>query len=178
MKYLFFFIIVFIYACSKQQSILICGDHECINKTEAKQYFEENLTIEVQIISKEKKSSFDLVDLNLGEKERDIKVFKNNNNNKIVKKLSREEIKTKKSELRKKKENSKLKTNKKKNIEIVKKNNNLKNDIKKKVQKSYNKDVASFDICTKLEKCDIDSITDYLIKVSKEKDFPNISLRE
>ena len=38
--------------------------------------------------------------------------------------------------------------------------------------------MASFDICTKLEKCDIDSITDYLIKVSKEKDFPNISLRE
>ena len=120
MKYLFFFIIVFIYSCSKQQSILICGDHECINKTEAKQYFEENLTIEVQIISKEKNSSFDLVDLNLGEKERDIQVFKNNNK-KIVKKLSREEIKTKKHELRKKKEKSKLKTINKKNIEIVKK---------------------------------------------------------
>ncbi len=178
MKYLLFFIMVFIYSCSKQQSILICGDHECINKTEAKQYFEENLTIEVQIISKEKSSSFDLVDLNLGEKEREIKVFKNNKN-KIVKKLSREEIKTKKSELRKKKEKSKLKNNKNdKKIEIVKKNNNLKNRTKKKVQKSYNKDITSFDICTKLEKCDIDSITDYLIKVSKEKDFPNISLRE
>ena len=177
MKYLLFFTIVFIFACSKQQSILICGNHECINKTEAKQYFEENLTIEVQIISKEKNSSFDLVDLNLGEKERDIKVFKNNNN-KVVKKLSKEEIRTKKSELRKKKKKSKFKTNNKKNIEIVKKNNNLKNDIKKKVQKSYNKDMTSLDICTKLEKCDIDSITDYLIKVSKEKDFPNISSRE
>ena len=61
---------------------------------------------------------------------------------------------------------------------MLKKKNNLKNDIKKKVQKSYNKDMTSLDICTKLEKCDIDSITDYLIKVSKEKDFPNISLRE
>ena len=178
MKYLLFFIMVFIYSCSKQQSILICGDHECINKAEAKQYFEENLTIEVQIISKEKNSSFDLVDLNLGEKKREIKVFKNNKN-KIVKKLSREEIKAKKSELRKKKEKSKLKNNNNnRNIEIVKKNNNLKNETKKKAQKSYNKDITSFDICTKLEKCDIDSITDYLIKVSKEKDFPNISLRE
>tara|TARA_A100001011_G_scaffold400717_1_gene517921 strand:- start:1667 stop:2203 length:537 start_codon:yes stop_codon:yes gene_type:complete len=178
MKYLLFVIIVFMSACSKQQSILICGDHECINKIEAKQYFEENLTIEVQIISKEKKSSFDLVDLNLGEKKRDIKVFKNNNK-KIVKKLSKEEIKIKKNELRKKEQKSKLKSNNnKKNIEIAKKNNNLKKEIKKKVKNSDNVDTPSFDICTKLEKCDIDSITNYLIKASKEKDFPNISLRE
>ena len=40
------------------------------------------------------------------------------------------------------------------------------------VQQNFN------DICLKLEKCDIESITDYLIKVSNEKNYPNISLRE
>ena len=34
------------------------------------------------------------------------------------------------------------------------------------------------DICLKVEKCDIDSISTYLIKKSYEKDFPNISLKE
>ena len=104
----------------KQQSILICGDHKCVNKSEAKQYFEDNLTIEVQIISKEK-TSYDLVNLNLGEKEKDIKVFKKNNK-KIVKKLSKEEIKAKKSELKNKKKESKLNIkNNKKILQLLKK---------------------------------------------------------
>ena len=40
------------------------GDHVCLNKTEAEQYFEENLSIEVKIIDKNKKE-FDLVEINL-----------------------------------------------------------------------------------------------------------------
>ena len=36
----------------------------------------------------------------------------------------------------------------------------------------------SSDICLKLEKCDIDSISEYLVNKSNEKDYPNISLRE
>ena len=43
---------------------MICGDHVCLNKTEAEQYFEENLSIEVKIIDKNKKE-FDLVEINL-----------------------------------------------------------------------------------------------------------------
>ena len=175
MKYFFFVLIIFTYSCTKQKSILICGDHKCINKSEAKQYFEENLTIEVQIITKKKKSSFNLVDLNMGQKDPDIKVFKNKNN-KVVKKLSKEEIKIKKAELKKKQKKSKLRTktdlketvtankNSAKKEVIMKQNTSLKN--------SYNK---SIDICLKLEKCDIDSITNYLTKLSNEKDFPNIS---
>ena len=170
MRYLLFIIILFTVSCAKQKSVLICGDHKCINKAEAKQYFEENLTIEVQIISKEKKTSYDLVDLNTGEENNDIKVYKNKDN-KIVKKLSKEEIKEKKAEL-KKKEKSKLKgkslkkdtfaTKKRTNDEII----------------SYSPSNNSIDICLKVKKCDIDSITDYLIKVSNDKDYPNISLRE
>ena len=38
--------------CSKPRTVLICGDHICINKAEAEKYFEENLSIEVKIIEK------------------------------------------------------------------------------------------------------------------------------
>ena len=47
-----FFILLF--SCTKPQTILICGDHKCVNKAEAEQYFEENLSLEVQIITKDK----------------------------------------------------------------------------------------------------------------------------
>ena len=175
MKYFFFVLIFFTYSCTKQKSVLICGDHKCINKSEAKQYFEENLTIEVQIITKNKKTSFNLVDLNMGQKNPEIKVFKNKNN-KVVRKLSREEIKIKKAELRKKQKKSKLKTK----TDIKETITVYKNPIKKEVtmkQKTSSKNLynKSIDICLKVEKCDIDSITSYLTKLSNEKDYPDIS---
>ena len=46
---------------SKQKSVLICGDHECINKAEAKQYFDDNLQLKFKLFLKNKESSFDLV---------------------------------------------------------------------------------------------------------------------
>ena len=39
-------------SCSKPKTVLICGDHICINKAEAEQYFEDNLTLEVKVIDK------------------------------------------------------------------------------------------------------------------------------
>merc|ERR1711991_1299849 len=71
----------------KPQTILICGDHKCVNKAEAEQYFKENLSLEVQIITKDKQASYNLVDLNLANEERNIKVIKNKN---------KKEVKTKK----------------------------------------------------------------------------------
>ena len=52
---IFFFIIFTIQSCSKPRTVLICGDHICINKSEAEKYFEENLSIEVKIIDDKKK---------------------------------------------------------------------------------------------------------------------------
>ena len=171
MKIFLLTIIVLLFSCSKHQSVLICGDHKCINKAEAKQYFEENLTLEVQIITKNEKTNYSLVDLNIKDDEPKIKVFKNKNN-KIVKKLSKEEIREKKIELKKKKKKIKQKTEIAKKEVILKKKNKINN------LSSYNSNDNSLDICIKLEKCDIDSIADYLIKVSNEKNYPNISLRE
>ena len=169
MKYFVFVLIFFTISCSKQKSILICGDRKCINKAEAKQYFKDNLTIELQIIEKNKKSNFDLVDLNIGGEKPDIKVFKKNKDNTVFKELSKNEIKAKKKELKNRK--IKLET-KLPNKDIVSKNK-ISNKIIETLPNKY-----SIDICVKLKKCDIDSITDYLIKASKEKDFPNISQRE
>ncbi len=170
MKYFFFLIIITLFSCTKQKSVLICGDHECINKTEAKQYFEENLTIEVRIKDTGETSSFDLVDLNLENQEQKIKVIKNNKN-KIVKKLSKEEIKIKKKQIKEKKNISKERDTKAKSKKI-KKGNKIDN-----IGANSSLVTLSDDICLKLEKCDIDSITKYLIKKSNEKDFPNISVK-
>ena len=171
MKIFLLTIIVLLISCSKHQSVLICGDHKCVNKAEAKQYFEENLTLEVQIITKKEKTNYSLVDLNIKGDQPKIKVFKNKNK-KIVKKLSKDEVRKKKAELKKKKKIFKQKKELAKKEEVLKKKNKI-NTLS-----SYNPNDNSQDICIKLEKCDIDSIANYLIKVSNEKGYPNISLRE
>ena len=79
--------------------------------------------------------------------------------------VERKQLKTKKKNLNKK-------------LSITKKN-----DIKPKKEISIKRPLASSpkisnDICLKLKKCDIDSITSYLIKLSNEKNYPNISLQE
>ena len=171
MRYFILIIIFLLFSCSKNQSVLICGDHKCVNKAEAKQYFEKNLTLEIQIISKEKKTKYNLVDLNVQGESPNIKIFESKNK-KILKDLSKEEIREKKAELKKKKKISKEKT------QIVKKEVVLNQKKKINILSSNKSDDNSLDICIVLEKCDIDSITNYLIKASNEKDYPNISLRE
>ena len=64
MKLLLIVMLFFLKNFGKYKTVLICGDHVCLNKTEAEQYFEENLSIEVKIIDKNKKE-FDLVEINL-----------------------------------------------------------------------------------------------------------------
>ena len=56
MKYILnIVLILFLFSCSKPKTLLICGDHICVNKEEAEQFFEENLTLEVKIIDKKEK---------------------------------------------------------------------------------------------------------------------------
>ena len=66
MKLIIFVVLFLAFSgCSKPKTVLICGDHVCINKTEANQYFEDNLTLEVKIINKNKLDKIDLVELNM-----------------------------------------------------------------------------------------------------------------
>ena len=66
MKHILIFLILLLLSnCSKPKTVLICGDHVCVNKAEAEQYFEENLSIEVKIINQKNNEQIDLVELNL-----------------------------------------------------------------------------------------------------------------
>ena len=172
MKVFLILLLTVFYSCSnKPKSVLICGDHICVNKAEARQYFEENLSIEIKIINDEKKRDIDLVELNLNNEnnKKKISINKKRNTRKKIKSLSSQEVKKIKSNLKKKK----IKRNKKKSTEITKINN--KNDINKKFNKKI---LISEDVCTIIKKCSIEDISKYLINEGNKKDFPDITTRQ
>ena len=118
MKYFFIILIILITSCSKPKSVMICGNHVCVNKAEAEQYFEENLSIEVKIIDKNKKKELNLVELNLSETKlgkKKIIIKKNNKTKKNIKILSNDKITKIKKDIKKRisKKNN-IKKNKKK----------------------------------------------------------------
>ena len=183
-------IIVTMYGCNKPKTVLICGDHVCVNKTEAEQYFEENLTLEVKVIDQKKSKEINLVEINLesvSDGKREISVLRKKQTNKKVKKLSSIQIKEKKAELRKKKkkraQKKKVIKNQNKPIKEVKlRKSKVKektpNDILKR-KKIVNKPKEKItDICTIIEKCSIEEISKYLVKQGKNKKFPDITTRE
>ena len=169
-----YFIISFliISSCSKPKTVLICGDHICINNKEANLYFEENLSLEVKIIDNKRKNVIDLVELNLKDtNQRKISITQKKKTKKKVKKLSEIEIKKIKKQISQKKV---IKLNKKN--EKKKEINQLKVSIEK---KRINKD-KNFEnnICKIIDKCNIEEISKYLIKLGKNNDFPDITVRE
>ncbi len=188
MKYIaFLLLLIFVSSCSNTKTVLICGDHVCVNNDEAELYFEENLTLEVKVIDKKKKKEIDLIELNLKENiydnkkisffakkdtKENLKILNNDEISKI-KKTVKDKKKLKKS---KKKENTRSSFKKEK---IVKKkiNNNVIKD-KEDVKTKMNKDkVKVVDICSILEECNIDEISKYLLKQGK-KNFPDITKRQ
>ena len=176
MKKIFYFLVILtIYGCNKPKTVLICGDHVCINKAEAEQYFEDNLTLEVKVIDKKSSKAINLVELNLksnSEGKKEISVLNKEKTNKEIKVLSNTDIKKTKEKLKKRKQAKQAKL-KKDRIKKKPKKNILK---KKKIVNKPNKQIA--DICTILEKCSIDEISEYLIKQGKNKRFPDITKRE
>jgi len=187
---LLFFLSFLLMACSKPKTVLICGDHVCLNNEEAEQFFEENLTLEVKIIDKTKSEEIDLVQLNLNENsknEKEIKIFSKKKTNENLKTLSEEEKFIIKENIKKKKKEKKLakskpvyekkyKETKIKKTTTVKK---IKPEEEIMLQNYVNKkknDVV--DVCTLIEKCNIKEISKYLIKEGKSKGFPDISRKE
>jgi hypothetical protein len=184
---LIIFIFIFFSNCSKPQTVVICGDHVCVNKAEAEQYFEDNLTIEVKIIDSNKKNKLDLVELNLKDNSKEnkkINIVQKKSTKEEVKILTNDEIiKIKKDikEKKKKKETAKkvvYKENKEKK-RVTKKNKIPKKNIKKIVKKKINnQEEEILDVCTVIENCNIDEISKFLLKQGKEKGFPDITVRE
>ena len=171
MKHLlkFFFLFIILGSCSKPKTVLICGDHICINKSEAKQYFEENLSIEVKIIDKKLKNDVDLVELNLStspDGKKEVVISKKSNTKNDIKTLSVDEINIIKENIKKKKR-------------IVKKDGKIKKTIEKNTNsrlKNVNKVKSKeVDVCTILKDCSIDEISKYLIKEGKKKNYPDLT---
>ena len=192
MKYFFIILIILTTSCSKPKSVMICGNHVCVNKAEAEQYFEENLSIEVKIIDKNKKKELNLVELNLSETKlgkKKIIISKKNRTKKNIKILTNDEITKIKKDIKEKKEIAK-KNNIKKKIKKKPEKKDIKFKSTEKISKTklnkkktlnignqYKKnDVV--DVCTILEKCSIDEISKYLIKQGKKKNFPDITKRQ
>ena len=160
-------------SCSKPKTVLICGDHVCVNNKEAEQYFKENLSLEVKIIDIKKAKEDNLVELNLkttekGEKQ--VKIYSKNETNKTIKTLSKLEIKNKKKMVK-----EKNKIDKKK---IRKSNKTIQKLDKKKKILSVKETTQSEDICKILKDCNITEISKYLIDEGRKKKFPDITLRE
>ena len=177
------FLAVFLQSCVKPKAVLICGDHICVNKEEANQYFEKNLTIEVKIIDKKRKDYIDLVELNMKNKSgnKKVRITKKDKTNKNIKVLSNDEIlkikkKIKKDKKLAKKKDINLKKLQSKIEEKNKRKFESKNKIDKRKRKIYDNEIV--DICTIVKKCSIDEISKYLIKIGKDKKFPDITLRE
>ena len=179
-KIIFIIFFVILQSCSKPKTVLICGDHVCVNNKEAKQYFEENLTLEVKIVDNKKNENFDLVELNLKEnleKKKEINIVKKDKTREKIKTLSSKEIKEIKKNIKKKKKDEKIE---KKEVKINQRKSEVstKKKILKKDKKIVNKNTNSIDVCTILDKCSIDEISKYLIKNVKKKNFPDITIRE
>ena len=182
MKYIVLFILIlFVTNCSKPKTVLICGDHICINKAEAKQYFEDNLTLEVKVIDNKVDREVDLVELNLknnnGKKE--ISILPKSETNKNLKTLSNDQIDKIKKNLKNKKKQKRVvkkivETEKK--IEKENKVKPINKEIIKNDANKKNKEVV--DVCTIIEKCSIEEISKYLLEQGRKKDFPDITERQ
>ena len=187
MRILVLILILFFFSnCSKPKTVLICGDHVCVNKAEAERFFEENLSIEVKIMDQKADKKIDLIELNLNNNtsvKREVNVFTKKETNKKLKKLSKKDIENIKKNL--KKQNEKKKIAKK----IIKKNDDINKKKVKKIQKKENKETYVLknnvdkrlkevvDVCTIIKKCNIEEITKYLLNEGKNKDFPDITKR-
>jgi hypothetical protein len=204
MKFIYAFIFLLVLSCNTVKKEYVCGDHSCIDKKEFNEYFSKNLSIEIKPQTKNKNKNVDLVKLNtdpeIVKKKRNYK-----KDEKITIKNEKEELKLEKIRLleeQKIRDNeeknkageekiAKLKEKREKSIENKISNNREQvNKIvnmapeKKKIPVKDTEKITSVNsvksenmksICVGIVDCDIDKITELLIKKGKDKPFPNIT---
>ena len=174
MRFFLFIIFLFLFSCSnKVTQVYICGDHPCVNKKEMKEYFDNNISIEVFTITpdKENKKKFTLVDLNLM-KDGDNKDENKSKNLSSVK--SKEDVK-KIIKKRRKLAKLKLKENKIKGQEKVDKISKIKSKNIFKGKKR--KPITFVRICKNLEECYIDKISKIIMDMGRKNPFPDITVQ-
>ena len=152
---IFFFILV---SCStfndsKVKKVYICGDHECKNKKEINEYFEDNISIEIFTLSKSSKKDkdFDLVELNMSSEDK-----KNLVSVDVQKKQIRDKIK---------------KRNKISKLNLKKGENNIVNR-----RKNNRPKITLVRICKDLQECDINNVANIIIKKANDKKYPDLTI--
>ena len=167
MKFFLLFLFLFLFSCSTpiggEKRVYICGDHACANKKEVKEYFDNNISVEVYTITSDKnsKENFDLVELNLlKEKLESKEKIQISEKKKNIKKQIKERKKLAKLKMKKVEESQKSK-------EIVKKR-----EITKKKKPTQFTIVR---ICKNLQECDIDQIAKIIMDIGRKKDYPDIT---
>jgi hypothetical protein len=177
MRFFLFIIFLFLFSCSnKVTQIYICGDHPCVNKKERKEYFNNNISIEVFTIipDKKNKKNFTLVDLNLM-KDDDNKDRKKSKDLSSVE--SKEDVK-KIIKKRRKLAKLKLKENRENKAKGQKKVNKISKIKSKNVFKDKKKEAITFiRICKNLEECDIDKISKIIMDMGRKNPFPDITIQ-
>ncbi len=153
---IFFFILASCstFSSSQVKKVYICGDHECKNKKEINEYFENNISIEIYTLSRSSKKDkdFDLVELNISNEDK--------------KKLVSVDVQEKQIRDKIKKRNKISKLNIKKGENIIV-NRQRKNRPK----------VTLVRICKNLQECDIDNVAKIIFKKGNEKKFPDLSVK-
>ena len=117
MRYLYFIFLLTLMSCGVTKNTYMCGDRECIDKKEFKEYFAENLIMEIKKERKKENLKIDLVSINTNEinEDKSKKTSKKQNyrtQKKKKKKKIKEEKKKHKKKKKKKKKEKKKKTNK------------------------------------------------------------------
>jgi len=209
-KYLFVFMILV--SCGTVKKTYMCGDEQCIDRKEFREYFANNLAVEILTKKNKKKSSIDLVKLNTSNsKSNNATIVSTKEINNLKKKEKKDILKANKRRLKEKRKAKKIEERnllvKKKKIEKQKKNNEkgitlnkilTKNEVldsKKSIKKPNEnqpstvnavkevivlnniKTEKQVNLCAVVNNCDIDKITELLLKKGKEKEFPNIAVR-
>jgi hypothetical protein len=130
MKIFYFFLFLTLLSCNNlSKKKYVCGDHLCIDKKEFNEYFSKNLTMEVLSTNKNKKQSVDLVKLNTDSLSLKSQKEISANEDKFLKEIEKEKLKTKKTKLLKEKKNKKIqkKITTSKNKQITKRLESQKN---------------------------------------------------
>ncbi len=177
MKIILFLFLFLLLNCASSNEVYMCGEYICKNKKEFNEFFKQNISVEVFNPKTKQKNEIDLVSENLNNKKspqsKKSKIFDIITAKKEERKIKKAAIKRRNLEKEKIK---KIKKNKIKQVKVIKKQNNNEkklNSIKKKNIIKKN----TISRCPIIEDCDIDQVSDEILKTSREKDFPNITVR-
>ena len=162
----FLLLLIFILSCSNlnnygTKKIYICGDHPCANKKEVKNYFENNISIEVYTVAskKRKENQYDLVQLNMSKEEKDKYVSFTESEKRI------------KNKVKNRKKNKKIVLQNDKKVKKVTK----KSVKQKKQRKKTLPNLTLVRLCKNLNECDIDEVAKVILNMDKSKKYPDLS---